>query len=313
MKFKKIIKYFTKKIKNRKKRNNNNIVLSKNKNANFKKKRRSISINNKHLNIFKIFWTNLSRYYALIVILFLGLWIYLIIWPIFKTKNIEIIKQDNITNMIIAYKAVDTYRWKSIFAAEKADVLWRLQDYQHNVRDINIDLVLPDTLKIIIDSYKWIFNTTINDKTFLITENGTLIPSVYSTDLKELVVINNFDKNKYIDYKKTFDTEYIEKIYKIIELLEENIINLEISDLEYYLVEREIHITVDEYTIIIFDLDWEFKEQIEKIAIFNKDYLDINNKTIIYIDLRIKNKVFYCTSENEFQCMENLKSVYWLE
>jgi cell division septal protein FtsQ len=215
--------------------------------------------------------------------------------------------------MIIAYKAVDTYRWKSIFAAEKADVLWRLQDYQHNVRDINIDLVLPDTLKIIIDSYKWIFNTTINDKTFLITENGTLIPSVYSTDLKELVVINNFDKNKYIDYKKTFDTEYIEKIYKIIELLEENIINLEISDLEYYLVEREIHITVDEYTIIIFDLDWEFKEQIEKIAIFNKDYLDINNKTIIYIDLRIKNKVFYCTSENEFQCMENLKSVYWLE
>jgi hypothetical protein len=51
-------------------------------------------------------------------------------------------------------------------------------------------------------------------------------------------------------------------------------------------------------------------EQIEKIVIFNKEYLDINNETIIYIDLRIKNKVFYCLNENEVQCNLNLKSIY---
>jgi hypothetical protein len=41
--------------------------------------------------------------------------------------------------------------------------------------------------------------------------------------------------------------------------------------------------------------------------------MNIDKTPIIYIDLRIKNKVFYCTTENEYQCISNLKSIYSIE
>jgi cell division septal protein FtsQ len=56
--------------------------------------------------------------------------------------------------MIIAYKSVDNYRGNSIFTTDKKNILKNLQDYQQNIREIKINIVLPNTLKIIIDSYK---------------------------------------------------------------------------------------------------------------------------------------------------------------
>ena len=288
-------------------------ILNKTEQTSFIKKRRNLSINNKHLEKLKIFWNNTSHYYILLLAILLLTLIYIIFWPLFKIKNIEIIKQDNITNMQIAYKAVDNYRWKSILSIEKKHILENLQKYQHNISSIKTDIILPNTLKIIIDSYKWAYNTTINWKTFLITNNWTLIPSSYSKDLKELIIKKKFDKNKFLDYKKSLDKEYINKITKIISSIKENIIDLEIKELTYYVIERELHIETEKNTTIIFDLNWEYKEQIEKIVIFNKDYMNVNKSAIIYIDLRIKNKVFYCTNENEYQCLTNIKSIYSIE
>lgn len=277
------------------------------------KKRRSFSIKNKHIEKLKIFWNNITHYYILILVITLITSIYVLFWPVFKVKNIEIIKQDNITSMPIAYKAVDGYRWSSILFLEKSDILKRLQDYQHNIRDIKIDLILPNTLKILIDSYKWVYNTTINWKTFLITENWTLVPANYSEELKTLIIKNKFETNRFLDYKKEYNTEYITKISNIIKSLEENIINLKVEQITYFLIERELHIETGKKVTLIFDLNWEYKEQIEKLAIFNKDYLNIEKTPIVYIDLRIKNKVFYCTNENEYQCIINIKKIYSYE
>ena len=297
-------------LKKRKTSNNRSFLLNNSEQTTFIKKRRNLSINSKHLDKLKIFWNNIINYYIVIFLVLFSASLYVMFWPLFKIKNIEIIKQDNITNMQIAYKAVDKYRWNTILSIEKKDILINLQKYQHNIANIKTNIILPNTLKIIIDSYNWIFNVTINWKTFLITENWTLIPSIYSKELKELIIKNNFDKNKFLDYKKSLDTEYITKISKIITLLEENIIDIKIKELTYYVTERELHIETEKNTTIIFDLNWEYNEQIEKIAIFNKDYININKTAIIYIDLRIKNKVFYCTSENEYQCISNIKSIY---
>jgi len=74
-----------------------------------------------------------------------------------------------------------------------------------------------------------------------------------------------------------------------------------------------LHIETKNKVTIIFDLNWEYKKQIEKLAIFNKDYLDITKNSLVYIDLRIKNKVFYCSTENEYQCIVNLKKIYSYE
>ena len=194
---------------------------------------------------------------------------------------------------------------------KETDILKRLKDYQHNIKDIEIDMVLPDTLKININSYEPIFNTIINDKSYVITENWTLVPQIHSEKLKELKIIKDFDKNIFIDYKKILDTEFLTNISLIVNVLKENLIEINISELKYFLTERELHIKTDKDTTLIFNLDSDIKEQIEKVSIFNKEHINIEKSSIIYIDLRIKNKVFYCTNENEYQCIKNIKSVYW--
>jgi len=124
------------------------------------------------------------------------------------------------------------------------------------------------------------------------------------------VIIKKFDKNKFIDYKKVLDPTFINNIKLIVDSIKENIIEINISEIKYYMTEREVHIKTDKNTILIFNLNSNIKEQIEKIAIFNKEHVNINKNSIVYIDLRIKNKVFYCTTEKEYQCYQNLKSIY---
>jgi hypothetical protein len=82
-----------------------------------------------------------------------------------------------------------------------------------------------------------------------------LVPSNYSKELKTLVVKNNFEHNKFLDYKKKFDTEYIEKISNVIKSLEENLLNVKFNKFTYYLLERELHIETDKKTILIFDIN----------------------------------------------------------
>jgi len=326
MNLQKIISYINNLLKNKssnninKRRNNwdlstkinkwKKIILNKINKKDFIKKRKQLTIKKVNLWKLRVFWNNIFHYYILYIIIFIWIIWYITFWPTFKINIINIIKQEDITNVEIAYKATDKYRWKSIFSVNKKDILNQLQNYQHNIQDIKTNIVLPNKLNISINSFKWIFNTTINNKSFIITENGTLIPKMYSEELMELIVKNKFDENKFLDYKKNFETQYIKKIYQIITFLKENIVWLKIKDVKYYVIEREVHIKTDNDTIIIFDLNLNPKEQIEKISVFNKDHININKKSIIYIDLRIKNKVFYCTNEDEHICIRNLKSIY---
>lgn len=311
MYIKKIENFLRNKLKKRTKRRNN-LILNNVKQKSYTKKRKKISINKDIFNNLNIFWWSIYKYYIAIFTILITIILFIIFGPTFKIQKIEIIKMDNITNMDIAYKAVEDFRWKSILSIERNNVFNKLNNYQNNIKDIKTSLILPDTYKIVIESYKWVFNTKINEKSFIVTENWSLIPWI-NEEIKNIEIIKEFDKNKFIDYKKVFDTEYIQKIENITRLLKENIINIEISDIKYYVVERELHIKIENDTTLIFDLNGDYREQIEKIVIFNKENTKIANSNIIYIDLRIKNKIFLCTTEEEYSCRTNLKKVYSYE
>ncbi len=55
------------------------------------------------------------------------------------------------------------------------------------------------------------FNIAINDKSYILVENGTLIPSKPSKNLQNLTIIKEIDKNKFIEYKKIFEPYYLSK------------------------------------------------------------------------------------------------------
>ena len=90
----------------------------------------------------------------------------------------------------------------------------------------------------------------------------------------------------------------------------DNLLNINISQIHYYPIEREAHFIISNDTLIIFDLNWDILYQIEKLLILNKEYQNLAKPWLVYIDLRVKNKIFYCSSENYTQCNENLEKIY---
>jgi hypothetical protein len=73
--------------------------------------------------------------------------------------------------MTIAYKSIESIRSKHILFIKKENILKLLKNYQKNIKSARINLDFPKTLKINILSFDSLFNTKINNKNYIITEN----------------------------------------------------------------------------------------------------------------------------------------------
>jgi len=276
----------------------------------FKKRKNQLSFNIDSFNKIAFLKKNRKVYYSAALWVLVFTIIFVVFGPYFTVKNVNILKKDNLTNINIAYKAITNIRWKSIFAVKEKEIFEKLKTYQHNIKNIDVSTTIPNNLKITIESYRGLFNTNINNKPYIITENGTLIPHKPDTALKNIKVLNNSDEiNRFIDYKQVFDTEYINNIFMLISKLEENIIDIKIQELQYYSIERELHVKTTN-NLLLFSLDEDIIEQVEKTVIFHKQYHSLEKYGIYYSDLRIPNKVFYCPISEEFRCIQNIKRVY---
>ena len=165
-------------------------------------------------------------------------------------------RQDEITNISIAYRSIDDLRGKSILLVNSQNIAEKLKSYQKNIKEVSITKVLPDGLHISIQSYKSIFNIKMNDKTYLVTENGVLAPGKFESELPELKML---DKNKKVpiilDYKQILSPVSIANIYLIYDKLKANLIGISLKDIYYFSQERELHVDLENGTKLIFDLE----------------------------------------------------------
>ena len=286
----------------------NNKIFSK-----FKKRKNQLNFKFDVFNIFKSFKNKSINYYIFLFFLLLILISFIIFWPVFKLKIINISKNDDITNINIAYNSIDDIRWKHIFLIDEKIIFNKIITYQQNIKDIDINIILPNKLKILIESYKWLFYTNINNKNYLVTENWALVPlknSINNWEINELIIKTNLSNNFYLDYKKIFDEKQINKIYTSVIKLKNNLLNIWIKKIIYYEIEQELHIKLKNNVLLIYSLDENTYNQIEKTVIFNKEFKNINWSDLIYIDFRIKNKVFYCNKDEEKNCNNNIKRIY---
>lgn len=234
-----------------------------------------------------------------------------IFWPVFRIKNIEIIRREDITNINIAYRSVEEIRNKSLFLINTKDVAEKLKSYQKNIKEVTIKKDLPDSLKITIESYTWVFFVILNEKNYLITQNGVLIPGKPSETLSELKFVERYKKESGIlDYKQIYSPTYIASIAALKTKLETNILWATIQETYYFPQEREVHYVLSTGNKLIFDLDGKIDDQVKKLLIFHKEQSDLTKNSIVYTDLRIRGKIFFCTLENEYQCKLNLEKDY---
>lgn len=198
------------------------------------------------------------------------------------------------------------------------DIKAKFIQYQNNIENIDIKLDFPDTLDIKINSFPILFNTTINDKTYYVTQNGTLVPGKPRDEYITMLIKNKIDKNILPDYKSFYHQEHMEVIYEAYKYLEDNIIDISVSELYYYPVEREVHFKLDNDTLLIYSLSKDLKMQIKKTVIYNTEHKKLSDTDVVYIDFRIKrvfnnsqkDKIYYCTKKTEYQCYQNLKKIY---
>lgn len=248
-------------------------------------------------------------YYIIWLFLIVSSFYVLFLSHYFSVKSIDIIRNDELINIDLSYKSVENFRYKPILFVDKNDIKLNLLSHQPNIKNIVIRKIMPDKIKIVIEWFESVFETEFDGKIYQITSNWVIIPSKSKENSQKIKIIwlNNL---WIIDYKKIFKDTYISKIQNIIELIKLKNSFITINDIIYYQKEAELHIIDQNWTTIIFDLAKEENIQIEKLNIFHKKYVNQIKFWVIYLDLRINEKIIYCARDNEFQCKQNLKSIY---
>lgn len=229
----------------------------------------------------------------------------------FSVEKIYIERQDDMVNINISYKSVEDFYFKSIFFVDKKIIKEKIIQNQESIENIKIKKILPNTIKINISSYEKAFNTKIQNKDFIVLENWSLIPNNHDKNILELKTnIKNLDNYQYLDYKKFFKQEDIKNSKIISSLFKNNLLYIKLDYLEYFPEERETHIILKDNKRLIFYLKWELENQIKKLVLFYQNYSNTWKKDLIYIDLRIKERIYYCEKNKHWSCRNNLKLIY---
>ncbi len=307
--YKKILNYkYRKKIRSEKSK----LFIQEKEIPRFQSKRTSFHLFKNKLE-FRDEWENPKNYYVYYIVI----WVFLILSTIyvmmfthyFSLKTIDIIRLDENVNIDLSYKSIDNFRFQPILLIKKEDIHRNLLSHQPNIKDIQIKKILPSNIKIIVSSHENMFQFDFDNKKYIITKNGTLIPQKEESKLPSLKIIW-LDTFWVIDYKKYFDEEIIAKISDILTNIESNFDQLQIQSLEYYKKEQELHILDEKWVRFLFHLEESPLPQIEKLKIFYTEYISKVKFALVYVDLRINERIIYCSKETEFQCNQNLNFLY---
>ena len=229
----------------------------------------------------------------------------------FLVQDIRVVRQDSNSSIEISYWVLDDINGKNIFLLDVSHIKDRLFDSQENLWKISVTKQFPKTIKVALTSYIGVYNTIIDEKAYLLLSNGSLVPwsdeGLLDIELKFKIFPN------FYEYKKVVPSSELKSIFSIEELLRKNFITAGIKGVNYYVTEKEAHFIMETWATLIFDLTEPVSSQIEKLAVFHQENIEITNPTIIYLDLRIANRLYFCSSENEFTCNENLNFIYGIE
>jgi len=235
--------------------------------------------------------------------------------PYFRISPSKVIieRLDTITDINIAYKAIEDVYGASIFSIDENDIRTKLIDLQKNIKQVEISRLFPNGLKIITESYKPEFTTQFpnNDKSYVLTSNGILIfqkeapQKLYALD----IIDPTLSESSFLDYKEGVHADVMLKIIQVREFFLKAFSNVGISKFSYFRAERELHISIESGAKIILRLGDDIEKQLATLRFYtdlNKDVL--NSGDITYIDIREIGKIFVC--KEKAACMKNLIRIY---
>jgi cell division septal protein FtsQ len=89
----------------------------------------------------------------------------------FSLKSVDIIRNDNLVNIDLAYRSIENIRLKPMVFINKSDIRNFITSHQPNIQNIEIRKIYPSNIKITLSSYKELYNVNVEGKYYKITEN----------------------------------------------------------------------------------------------------------------------------------------------
>jgi|GEM_PF-974073 len=121
---------------------------------------------------------NLNTYYIILGVILTLASIYLAFFSqYFQVKNINIVRQDDLLNINMAYRSVEGFRYKPIFLTNTPEMEQLILTHQPNIVKIQARKLLPDTIQVIAESSPKVFVFKRESQSYAITKNGVLVPT----------------------------------------------------------------------------------------------------------------------------------------
>ena len=238
---------------------------------------------------------------------------------------IEALTED--INISLAYRTIENLYGKNVFLIDEPEIAQSLKKNQRNIKEIRIDRLYPNGLKILLSGYPILFDITFPEDTkqwWGITENGIIIPKdQIKTPVKKKIIFygDTLGEGTLLEYKEIISEKRIKTIEKTLLFLEENYPDFKIEKIYYLEKENEFHIVGKNNTHLLLALQDITEKNTQKplyknlrasllsLKAFIEDRkVDFIAGQYIYIDARIPGKIFFC--KNTSICLSNLKLVY---
>jgi hypothetical protein len=229
----------------------------------------------------------------------------------FSVRDIVIVRDDTVSNFSLDQEFFAPLVGKNIFLITHSLVHDMIADGHYAVRDFHIRRNFPRTLRIELVGYPAVARTMWLGENYLINEDGYLVPSGPNADIVLpyfslqlfLPKVNTgnegqaddlsfgtffgFDLNDRVAYP-----EDLKKIENFLQRFREDF-GIDVTEVEYFRVAREIAIHTLTGTRILLDLNSSIESQFYKLDLV-KDKLGLSDGRVSEIDLRIGNdRVFY--------------------
>lgn len=210
---------------------------------------------------------DLRHIMGLVGFFLIALIIYIIAFsPYFKISPSKVVIEslnDGIDTSLVG-RAAEVAYGKSIFTLDEEAIAKNIQKNLQNTEHIRIDRLFPNGIKILIKSLPNQSDATIfgvENKRFGLSSNGVLIPiaDISNPEFKRHLQFISLDLQSelFFGYKKVVSDRTMLVITKIFELFEKEWTDLPIVQVNYFSIERELHLILESNTKIIFALQAE--------------------------------------------------------
>lgn len=226
----------------------------------------------------------------------------------FDVDAVLVERTDLMTNTAPIQTFINSFRGKNIILLNAQELEYELSKMFPELKTVEVSRLLPRTLKVKVVEYptiarirgfgqtKEMYLSEIGMVRDIPTKNEKLPLIEYKTvyDLKDAKLLTLLSPYLALqDRNQIMRAEELQDMLAAKDTFEKEF-GLPVASIRYYPLEREIHLLTQKGFSLWLDLTEEMNQQFEKLRQALQDF-NIYKIELAYVDLRISNKIIYCT------------------